>query len=240
MAVLEGDAATDLRAAHAGRDRVRADVVGRELRGQVPRERDDAAFGDVVGDPRGVGLQRRSGREVHDGATVALGDHLLGYVLAAEVRPAERHVQDALPLLVGQIDHRLAVRDGGAVGQDVYLAEAADDRLDHGFDGRGAFDWPDDVRCPATGGLDLLRHGGRAVLVGVVNGDLRALGGEQERDGAADVASAARHHRDLAFELHGWPHRTVLRQELRPATRCRCPTALATIPPSPFLPGRGW
>ena len=121
--------------------------------------------------------------------------------MAAVNRAIEAGVDLAMPILGLRLYEALAQRKAGIVDQNVEAAEVFDDLLDHRLD-RDKFG---DVRLICFGLAAFCRDladelvrifRGRAV----VDGNACALGGEAERDFAADSAGRARHQRDFAFQ----------------------------------------
>ncbi len=105
---------------------------------------------------------------------------------------------------IGVGDRLAARRDTGVADQDVEAAEVAEGALDHP---RALLPLADVGRVGLRAAPELLdlRDGrARGVLVAaVVDGDVGAVGGESERDGAADPAAAAAHQGGASSEAHG-------------------------------------
>ena len=131
---------------------------------------------------------------------VALLHHLLRHVLAREVGAVLGHLDDLQVVLVVELQHGLAVGDGGAVQEDVDAAVVLDDLLDHVLDVVDLLHLTNDVHALAALLRNLFGHGCGAALLHVEDGDLRALGGEEFGGGAADVPAASDDHCNLAVE----------------------------------------
>ena len=182
---------------------VHGDALARQLLGQGLGERGHARLGGgVVGLPEVADLTDDRG-DVHHPAE-ALLEHLVDEHLGAVEDPVEIDGQHPAPGGVVHLHEALVRRDAGVVDEDVDVPELLQHVLRHpigigviGHVGLGEHD-------SAAQLLDLVRHAAGGGLAGdVVDGDVGALLGERERDGASDAAGASGDERGASFEQHG-------------------------------------
>ena len=136
-----------------------------------------------------------------DDAAVLAGFEMRRGGVAAVDRAIEAGVDLAMPVVRRCFDEALALGEPGIVDQDIEAAEIFDDVIDHRLHGGEV----GDVGLVGFGLAafrgDLADQSVRFVArTAVIDGDARALGGEAQRDLAADAAGRARHQGDFAFQ----------------------------------------
>ena len=148
-------------------------------------------------------------RHVDDPPARPARHHEPGDRLAAEVRPGEVGLQDHVPRLLGEVDHRDAVgagRGGGIVDEDVDPPEGPVRQRDRGADLIGRAHVDQRRHRAAAGAPDLVGHRlepapARPRLRGhdadprgrqIRQHQVRALRGQPSRDGATEPMLAAR------------------------------------------------
>src|SRR5262249_35979363 len=128
--------------------------------------------------------------------------HLLGHGLAHQERPGQRYRHDAIPVVLGDLQHVLVVRHGGVVDQDVDPAPFCGDVFDELIDVGLRRNFSHKASGVAVRLDDVFRNLVGAPLVVVDHGDLCAFRGEQLRRVFADIAAGTGDDRDLIFQLH--------------------------------------
>jgi hypothetical protein len=128
--------------------------------------------------------------DVDDGRRPLFGHDAAAEDLGAQPGAAQVHIDEACPLVVGQLQERHDRLDAGVVHQDVDRAEVGRRRLEHPFDvralrhialhGDGA---------AAVGALQGVRGLGGPIEVDVVDGDARPALRQHVGDAAADAAA---------------------------------------------------
>jgi hypothetical protein len=115
----------------------------------------------------------------------------------------EIDADDAVPILERRLGDGRVRPDGRVADQHVDSAQLGEPLLDHGVDGRGVRDVAQHGDGAHAGLAALGRH--RLELLAIdarVQHEIRALGREGQRDGAADIPAGARDERRPALELH--------------------------------------
>jgi hypothetical protein len=97
------------RSKYAGRNRVDAHAFGPPLDGERFRERSGRRFAGRVGGDFEEGNERRERRDIDD-STVMAFEHRAPEDLAATQRARQVGVEDVVPLLLGDIEGRFAMR----------------------------------------------------------------------------------------------------------------------------------
>ena len=192
-----------------GDDRARRDGVdANALRCRFPCQR--------AREPHDRRLGRGIGRRVHRALQAALRGDVDDAALSArhhrridrlghEEHALEVHVDDPVELLLGEGLERLADVDAGIVEQDVDRPELARRLGGEGPPGGDVGDVDRAVqgapaeRADLAGGLV-----GLGPVVEMAKGDVRALGREGQRRGAADAARAAGDQSDFSREFHAF------------------------------------
>ena len=122
--------------------------------------------------------------------------------------PLEVHGDHRVPLRFVHAGDEAVAQDAGVVDHDVEAAELVDRLLDSAFRAVPGGDVVGVGDCRAAGGVDLgddlVRRAGVSALAGVaaaevVDDDLGAFSGEQQRVFAADAAAGAGDDGDPAF-----------------------------------------
>src|SRR5262249_40352164 len=189
-----------LRIHGAGDHHVRAYAKGAELRGQRADEAEQP------------GLRRRHRRRVGPARQARLpadrDDAAVPPLLHAgddSAREIEGRVQidahHSMPVLYGGLGDGRVRADGGVTDEHVDAAQLRRAFVDHLLDRSGVSDVAEYGHDPYPGFPALRGHGFQLVPVDTrVQHQVRALVGEGERDGAADVATGPRDERGPAHE----------------------------------------
>jgi hypothetical protein len=179
-------------------------------------EAGDAGLGGAVVRLADIAEQAAGGGGVHDPAAGVLAG--LGLLTPQDAglagdqeMAAQVDLDDRVPLLDGHVEDHLVAQDPRVVDDGVELTPGVERQLHQRGRALGLGDVLEMGHGIAPGGLDLLDHlgGGPGVGAGpvpfaadVVHDDARALLREQQRLAAADAASRAGDHGDLAVQ-HG-------------------------------------
>src|SRR5690606_39453127 len=187
----------------AGIDRVGADAARTELAREHAGDGIDRALGAAVDGAFGRMDAGDVGTDVDDAGALAqvrhggAGDQQRSEDVDVELLAIER--------FAGVLDPGELV-DAGVVHHDVQPPEAVDGRLDQRFDLGLVADVRRHGHGRAAGRFDVGDHLVRAVLVGgVIDHDLRAVGGETAGNAGADALGGTGHEGDFVFQLvHVW------------------------------------
>ena len=207
----------------AGGDRVDDHALRPPLDGERAGEAGDARLARRVGRHLEEGDEGVEGGHVHD-APVAPLDHGPAEDLAGAQGAGEVRLQDAAPLLLGEVEDGRALDAARAVDEDVDLPERGEDGVPRLLE-RGAVG---DVgggadRLPAAR-LDLLRRRLDRLRRARAGHDVGAGLGHAQRERAADPGGAAEDDRHLARQVqrgvtHALP--PIARRRVRPARASR-------------------
>src|SRR5438093_2576002 len=199
---LLGDEALPGRGGGRGRRHGVAQNIRRRAEiGEALREIDEPRVRDAAGQISGSRIARGGADDVDDASASMRLHH-------REDGARHPHVAENLqapvagPLLVGDLEEVAAPDGARVIHEDIDPPEAL-------LDGRGdpvhlvepAQIAGDDEHLGVRLRLDLLRRLLEPRLVARADRDLRALGGEPERDGPPDAQTAPRHQRCLAAQL---------------------------------------
>ena len=149
-------------------------------------------------------------------------DRLAAEHLRAEPGAAQVDVDQARPLLVGELEERHDRLDARVVDEDVEAAELFPRLVDHRLDVGALRDVAFDGDRLAALGLNPFDDVfGRLRAFDVVHGDVRAFFGEDFGDAAADAAARTSDERFLTFESHSCPWQRPAGRLARKSTRER-------------------
>ena len=131
-------------------------------------------------------------------AAWALALHHRDRSLRAQERAGQVHIDDRLPLFVGQ----LVDRDGGSAGpgvveQEIEPSEIPLDRGEQRLDGDGIADVAALRERAPSERLDFARHGGERLQAAARERDMPARLGERQGRRASDPPSGARDEREF-------------------------------------------
>src|ERR1700730_11473183 len=212
-------------------DRSRADAVdANSILGVVHRKRlgqeDHAGLRRAVGGHLARALETGDRRGAQDHAAPL---HQLGQrVLAAEENALQIDVDRAIPFLLGEQMRTPGEADPGIVVEDVETAEVAGGLGDHPL-GIGGLRYVGANRDRLAAALYYFSPDRiRALLAPVADGDICALGREQQRRGASYSRSAAGDQRDFSLELAHFPFHSVFIRRDRDMVRRRGRALLAS------------
>src|ERR1700730_12266390 len=212
-------------------DRSRADAVdANSILGVVHRKRlgqeDHAGLRRAVGGHLARALETGDRRGAQDHAAPL---HQLGQrVLAAEENALQIDVDRAIPFLLGEQMRTPGEADPGIVVEDVETAEVTGGLGDHPL-GIGGPRYVRANRDRLAAAFDYFSRDRMRALLGTIDdGDICALGREQQRRGASYSRSAAGDQRGFSFELAHFPFHSVFIRRDRNMVRSRGRALLAS------------
>src|SRR5262249_30640355 len=187
----------------AGMYAIHANSERRHLGGHVARERFEAEFRRRVMRTSGQNLAGLDAADHHHIAFALFFHDAAAVYLRAKPVATEVDVDQARPLIVGEIEEGDDGFDTGVVDEAIDGAELIPHAIDHAFD----FGAVGDVGFHRDRAAAFASDFGGDVLGGlctrnVVHGDIGALFREDFRDPFADSAARSGNERDFSFELH--------------------------------------
>jgi hypothetical protein len=144
-------------------------------------------------------MEPRHRGDVHDRAPAAV-DHGAARRLREEEDAGEVHVDDAAPEVLGELQQRPQLHDGGGVHQHVDAAEAFDHPGDRGFDVGGAGDVAAVRHHGTAARLEVGHRAGERIRLDVEQRQVGALRAEQLGAGPAHALRPADHQDGAPLE----------------------------------------
>lgn len=184
----------------AGDEDVDPDVVGGPLAGEIFGEVVHGRLAGGVGEDAGEGDDAGHGAEVDDGAAFASLNEVAAENLAAEEDALVIDGEDAVALLLGDVEDGGGGVDAGSVDDDVHPAGAGEDGGEEGFEAGLGAGFGGLEPGIAAGSGDGVEAGFGFFFVAADEDDFGSGGGEAFGHGAAEFAGATDDDGDLALE----------------------------------------